>query len=105
MSHTLGISELPFLHLAGRAAARKLPRQTGVRVWLDVEKIVPVGLVDLPHVRRVGVERVFDQDHLQVGIRRAQPSQQTLSGVALAIAEDLLPGGYATGFCAWTVAS
>jgi len=107
MSYTLGISELPFLHLAGRAAAHKLPRQTGVRVWLDVENVVPVGLVDLPHARRVGVEGVFDQDHLQAGITRAQPSQQTLSGVALAIvlgrAEDLLPGGYATGFCAWTV--
>lgn len=85
MSQTLSIGELPFLQLAGRAATGQLACQTGVRVRLDVQNVVPAGLVDLPDVGRVGVERVLDQDQLQVGITSAQPGQQALGGVALAI--------------------
>ena len=85
MLYALGISKAPLLHLTGRAATRALLDQAGVRVRLNVENVAPTVLVDVPKMRRVGVERVFDQADFQPGIARAQPCQQALRGVSFAI--------------------
>ncbi|MEP7340293.1 MAG: hypothetical protein ABI977_21350, partial [Acidobacteriota bacterium] len=61
MLQTLRLSFPQFFDLPSGAASGELSLQARVRFRFD-------GQGDWPDVRRVGLERVFDQDRLEIGI-------------------------------------
>ena len=63
----------------------ELFEQARVRVGLDGEHRLPAVAADLAHMRRVGIERLLDQQNVQVVVAQVQISAEPFGGIALTI--------------------